>query len=65
MVPLRYLNTCLIPFQCLRVGQELNLANKFTAKAISGLVLFARYISAPMALRYGTSRPKNSSSFSQ
>ncbi|KAK8291367.1 hypothetical protein V6Z12_D06G055600 [Gossypium hirsutum] len=29
---------------------ELNLANKFTAKAISGLVLFARYINALMIL---------------
>lgn len=55
MVPLRYLNTCLILFQCLRVKEELNLANKFTQKAISGLVLFVRYINAPMALRYGTS----------
>jgi hypothetical protein len=34
---------------------------KFTAKAVSGLVLFARYISAPIALRYGYSGPKVSS----
>jgi hypothetical protein len=39
------------------VGATLNLASKFTAKAISGLVLFARYISAPIALRYGYSEP--------
>jgi hypothetical protein len=29
----------------------------FIANAISGLVQFARYISAPMTLRYGTSVP--------
>ena len=28
---------------------------KLIEKAISGLVVFARYISAPIALRYGTS----------
>jgi hypothetical protein len=43
------------------VGDALYLASKFTAKAISGLVLFARYISAPIALRYGYSGPKISS----
>ena len=36
-----------------------NLANKFTAKAISGRIEFARYISAPIALRYGTSGPRS------
>ena len=30
-----------------------------------GLVQLTRYISAPIALRYGTSRLSNSSSFSQ
>ncbi|KAL3627706.1 hypothetical protein CASFOL_029069 [Castilleja foliolosa] len=34
---------------------------KFTAKAISGLVQLARYIKAPIALRYGTSVPRSSS----
>ncbi len=51
---------CLISFQCLFVGEELYLANKFTENAISGLVLLARYISAPIALRYGTSGPRSS-----
>jgi hypothetical protein len=37
------------------------LVSKFTAKAISGLVLFARYISTPMALRYGYLDPNTSS----
>ena len=32
-----------------------------TANAISGLVLFAIYISAPIALRYGYSTPRTSS----
>jgi len=41
---------CFIPFQCLFVGHELNLANKFIAKVISGLVQLARYMSAPIAL---------------
>jgi hypothetical protein len=35
------------------VGATLYLASKFTAKAISDLVLFVRYISAVIALRYG------------
>jgi hypothetical protein len=43
------------------VGAALYLAGKFTVKAISGLVLFARYISAPMTLRYGYSEPNTSS----
>jgi len=42
-----------MPFQCRRVGAELNLARRLTAKAISGLVPFARYIKALMALKYG------------
>ena len=41
------------------------MANKLTEKAISGLVQLVRYISVPMALRYGTSGPSNSSPFSQ
>ena len=56
---------CLIPFQCLWVRDELNLANRLTAKAISGQVQYARYIRAPIALRYGTYRPTISSLFSQ
>jgi hypothetical protein len=55
----------LTPFQCLRVGAELYLANKLTENAISGRVQFARYIKAPIALRYGTSGPRISSSFSR
>jgi hypothetical protein len=43
------------------VGAALYLASKFTAKAISGLVLFARYVSASMTLRYGYSEPNTSS----
>jgi hypothetical protein len=45
-------------------GAALYPANRFTAKAISDRVQFARYISAPMALRYGTSGPKPYSSSS-
>ena len=56
---------CLIPFQCLRVGAELYLANKLKEKEISWRVQLARYISEPIILRYGTSRPSNSSPFSQ
>ncbi|XP_021286203.1 12-oxophytodienoate reductase 1-like [Herrania umbratica] len=44
---------CLIPFQCLRVRKELYLDNKFTTNDISSRVLLARYISAPIVLRYG------------
>jgi hypothetical protein len=43
------------------VGAALYLVSLFTAKAISGLVLLARYISALMALRYGYSEPNTSS----
>ena len=53
----------MIPFQCLRVGTELYLANKLTEKAMFGRVQLARYISAPIALRYGTSGPSNYSFF--
>jgi hypothetical protein len=44
------------------VGATLYLTSKFTIKAISGLVLFVRYISGPIALRYGYSEPNTSSS---
>ncbi|KAK9167068.1 hypothetical protein Scep_002259 [Stephania cephalantha] len=64
LVPRRYRKICLTPFQCLRVGDELYLASRLTAKAMSGLVQFARYISAPIALKYGTSGPSSSSSLS-
>jgi hypothetical protein len=37
------------------------LANRYTAKAISGWVLLAKYISTSMALRYGNSLPNISS----
>jgi hypothetical protein len=40
------------------VGATLNFASKFTTKAISGLVLFARYISTLITLRYEYSEPK-------
>ena len=43
------------------LGDELNLANKLVANAISGQVQLARYIRAPIALRYGTSGPRTSS----
>ena len=43
---------CFNPLQCLLVGAELYLANKLTANVISCLVVLARYISAPIALRY-------------
>jgi hypothetical protein len=43
------------------VEAALNLIIKFTVKAISGLVLFTRYISAPIAFRYGYSEPNTSS----
>jgi hypothetical protein len=39
------------------VGDALNLASKFTAKAISSLVLFSRYIGAPVAHGYRYSDP--------
>ena len=44
-------------FQCLRVGVELYLTNKLIEKTMSECVQLIRYISAPIALRYGTSGP--------
>jgi hypothetical protein len=38
------------------VGVEIYLANKLTAKVISDLIQFTRYMSAPMKLRHGTFR---------
>ena len=55
----------MIPLQCLRVGAELYLANKLTEKEMFGHVQLARYISAPIILRYGASGLSNSSFFSQ
>ena len=45
------------------IGKELNLANKFIKKAISGRVLLGRYISTLIALRYGISGPRSCSLF--
>ncbi|GJX90614.1 hypothetical protein Tco_0343940 [Tanacetum coccineum] len=50
--------------KCLFVRDGLNLANKLTAKEMSGLVQIVRYIRAPIALKYGTSGPRTSSSSS-
>ena len=60
LMPLTYLRICFTPVQYLLVGAA-RLASKFTTKAMSGLVLLARYINAPMALRYGTYGPRISS----
>ena len=54
-----------MPFQCLRVRAEPYLANKLIEKAIFGRVQLARYTGTLIALRYNTSRPSNSSPFSQ
>jgi hypothetical protein len=43
------------------VGVALCPVHKLTANVMSGLVLFARYISAPMTLRYENSGPNTSS----
>ncbi len=49
-----------MPFQCLLVGSVLYLACKLMTNAISGLVQFARYMSTPIALKYGYSNPRTS-----
>ena len=54
---------CLTLLQYLLVGQELYLANKFTTKDLSGLVLIVRYISAPIALRYSSSEQEDFHAF--
>jgi hypothetical protein len=46
------------------VGVELYLAHKLIVKVVFGVLQFARYTSASITLRYGTSRPKISSSSS-
>jgi hypothetical protein len=46
------------------MGMEMYLTNKLNAKAIFGLVQLARYTSALIELRYDTSGPIISSSFS-
>jgi hypothetical protein len=43
------------------VGVALYLVSIFTVKAISGLELLIKYISAPMVLRYGYSEHNTSS----
>ena len=43
------------------IPMELYLASKLIENVISGRVQFARYISALIALRYGTFRPSSSS----
>lgn len=65
VVPLRQRSIRLTLFQCLRVGEEMYLANILIANDISGRVYLERYISVLIALKYGTSGPSNSSSFSQ
>ena len=44
-----------------RAGDELNLTNRLVANAISDVVQLAKYIKAPIALRYDTSGLKTSS----
>ena len=55
------MQTFLTSFQCPWVEKELYLTSKFTKNAISGRVLLVRYVSAPIALKYGTSGSSNSS----
>ena len=50
---------CLTPFQCHFVGFALNIANKLTENAMSGLVQFAKYINAPIVAIYKVSGPKH------
>jgi hypothetical protein len=57
----RYHKIFFIPFQWRIVGAALCLARQLTTKAILGLVLFVKYISAPIALRYGYSDHNTSS----
>lgn len=40
------------------IGVELYFANKLKEYAISCLVVLTKYMSAPFALRYDTSKPK-------
>lgn len=51
----------LTPFQCLLVGFALYLASKFMANVMCSLLLFVRYISALIALRYEYLAPRTSS----
>ena len=64
MVLQRYSSIDITPFQCLFVREGPNLASKFTAKHIFDRVLLSRCISTLIALRYGVSSPRSSSSFS-
>lgn len=51
-----------MPFQCLRVGAKLNLTNKFTENAMSGLMHRARYNKALIAFKHSIFGPNISSS---
>lgn len=46
--------------QCLLLGSVLYFASRFTVNAMSGLVQFAKYMSAPIALKYENSGPRTS-----
>lgn len=66
IIPLKYLNICLISFKFLRVRQELNIANKLSTNVIIfNLVLFVRCMNTLIVQRYGSSRARSLSSFSQ
>lgn len=52
---LKIQNICLILFECLCLGEELNLAIKLTENGTSSYAQSIRYISTLMILRYGTS----------
>jgi hypothetical protein len=56
-----YCKIFFILFQRRMVGVVLCVASKLTANAISGLLLFARYVSDPMTLRYENSGLNTSS----
>ena len=51
-------------FQCRLIKEKLNLANRFTVNDIFEFVSLTRYISVPIALRYGSLGPNISSSIS-
>lgn len=51
MITSRYLNICLIPFQCFCVEKELNFGNNFTENDIYRRELLASYMNVPIALR--------------
>lgn len=51
---MRYHIICLTPFQSIQVGVELYIPSKLIENAISGSVMFARDVKAPIALKYST-----------